>query len=366
MGRTAIWLLAYWLAFLFAAQADVFLEGPMGGIWFWSLTGVIWVFLFRLSNQEPQYLTMPPWLTQKGAVAFGAIGMFLLTAISLPLLMTMGYQKLADDSARIAVSTKQPEYLAQAAQYAQQAIAYNHQITGLMNYRLGIAYQELQLLDDAHDYYQLALQAGNLRNRLMADLLLRIASYYAEIGKHSEAIEYIQRVLEINPDRLPAEVTAQANFQMAMSLWQPEQDLLPVRDYLEKSLLLKYDPKTLDRYLKLIGTVRDQGGEDNLQQAMEMAIFATEVQPGSTWTALLRCSVHLARRELETATEWCLRSRDLAPGNYHSYVWLGLVYQKRELWEEALVNFEKAASLTTDNSWTLSLADRARKKLAKF
>ena len=36
-GKTATWLLAYWLAFVFNAQVDVFLEGPMGGIWFWSL-----------------------------------------------------------------------------------------------------------------------------------------------------------------------------------------------------------------------------------------------------------------------------------------------------------------------------------------
>jgi hypothetical protein len=33
-------LLAYWLAFLANASFDVFLEGPMGGIWFWCLYGV--------------------------------------------------------------------------------------------------------------------------------------------------------------------------------------------------------------------------------------------------------------------------------------------------------------------------------------
>ena len=44
-GDHALWLLAYWMAFLFNAQVDVFLEGPMGGVWFWSLTGFIWVYL---------------------------------------------------------------------------------------------------------------------------------------------------------------------------------------------------------------------------------------------------------------------------------------------------------------------------------
>ena len=33
-------LIAYWVAFLINASFDVFLEGPMGGIWFWSIYGV--------------------------------------------------------------------------------------------------------------------------------------------------------------------------------------------------------------------------------------------------------------------------------------------------------------------------------------
>lgn len=34
-----LFLLAYWMAFLINAAFDVFLEGPMGGIWFWSFYG---------------------------------------------------------------------------------------------------------------------------------------------------------------------------------------------------------------------------------------------------------------------------------------------------------------------------------------
>jgi hypothetical protein len=33
------WILVYWLAFLINASFDVYLEGPQGGIWFWSLIG---------------------------------------------------------------------------------------------------------------------------------------------------------------------------------------------------------------------------------------------------------------------------------------------------------------------------------------
>jgi O-antigen ligase len=38
-ARLDLWLLAYWLAFLINGSFDVFLEGPQGGIWFWSLYG---------------------------------------------------------------------------------------------------------------------------------------------------------------------------------------------------------------------------------------------------------------------------------------------------------------------------------------
>jgi hypothetical protein len=33
-------LMAYWLAFIANTSFDVFLEGPMGGIWFWTVFGV--------------------------------------------------------------------------------------------------------------------------------------------------------------------------------------------------------------------------------------------------------------------------------------------------------------------------------------
>jgi hypothetical protein len=46
-ARYALWLLAYWLAFLFNASFDVFLEGPMGAIWFWSLIGIGLVYFTR-------------------------------------------------------------------------------------------------------------------------------------------------------------------------------------------------------------------------------------------------------------------------------------------------------------------------------
>jgi O-antigen ligase len=46
-AKYALWLLAYWMAFLFNASFDVFLEGPMGGVWFWSLVGMSLAYFSR-------------------------------------------------------------------------------------------------------------------------------------------------------------------------------------------------------------------------------------------------------------------------------------------------------------------------------
>ena len=36
----SLWIFLYWLAFLINASFDVYLEGPQGGIWFWSVFGL--------------------------------------------------------------------------------------------------------------------------------------------------------------------------------------------------------------------------------------------------------------------------------------------------------------------------------------
>jgi O-antigen ligase len=50
------WLVAYWLAFMVSASFDVFLEGPMAGIPFWSLFGMGWGahMLFRTYLKQQQ------------------------------------------------------------------------------------------------------------------------------------------------------------------------------------------------------------------------------------------------------------------------------------------------------------------------
>src|SRR5262249_28995466 len=39
LARVEAWVLLYWLAFLINGTFDVALEGPQGGIWFWSVFG---------------------------------------------------------------------------------------------------------------------------------------------------------------------------------------------------------------------------------------------------------------------------------------------------------------------------------------
>jgi hypothetical protein len=51
LAQLSLWVLAYWIAFLVNASFDVFLEGPQGDIWFWSLFGV-GIVITRMSQEE--------------------------------------------------------------------------------------------------------------------------------------------------------------------------------------------------------------------------------------------------------------------------------------------------------------------------
>ncbi len=51
-----LFLLAYWTAFMANATFDVFLEGPMGGIWFWTLYG-LGLAALTIYERDPDILT---------------------------------------------------------------------------------------------------------------------------------------------------------------------------------------------------------------------------------------------------------------------------------------------------------------------
>ena len=62
--RITLCLLAYWVAFLCNSSFDVFLEGPMGGVWFWSLIGMTLVYLPRGRESSRAPRAIPPGAAQ--------------------------------------------------------------------------------------------------------------------------------------------------------------------------------------------------------------------------------------------------------------------------------------------------------------
>ena len=55
-------LLVYWLGFMINATFDVFIEGPMGGIWYWSIYGVglAGMWIYRRNPAMPLRIAGPP------------------------------------------------------------------------------------------------------------------------------------------------------------------------------------------------------------------------------------------------------------------------------------------------------------------
>ena len=62
--RINLWLLVYWLAFMVNGMFDVFLEGPQGGIWFWSIIGFGIAALAVQRDQETKSKENPSVLNE--------------------------------------------------------------------------------------------------------------------------------------------------------------------------------------------------------------------------------------------------------------------------------------------------------------
>ena len=58
-ARINLWLLSYWLSFLIAMSFGVYLEGPYGGIWFWTVTGLGIAVLQAQRRQPVSDLVLP-------------------------------------------------------------------------------------------------------------------------------------------------------------------------------------------------------------------------------------------------------------------------------------------------------------------
>ena len=67
-----LFLLTYWVAFMINAAFDVFLEGPMGGVWFWTIYGIglsaMWLYRHRPEVLRPDEA---PIRVQPAAVCAG-------------------------------------------------------------------------------------------------------------------------------------------------------------------------------------------------------------------------------------------------------------------------------------------------------
>ncbi len=67
LANVNLWVLAYWMAFIVNMNFDVYLEGPQGGIWFWSLIG----FAIALIEAEKPKVPAPAPLPLARALAGG-------------------------------------------------------------------------------------------------------------------------------------------------------------------------------------------------------------------------------------------------------------------------------------------------------
>jgi hypothetical protein len=54
MAAVAAWILVFWTAIMVNTSFDPYLEGPQGGIWFWSLFGLGLVLMRLVPKQQEE------------------------------------------------------------------------------------------------------------------------------------------------------------------------------------------------------------------------------------------------------------------------------------------------------------------------
>lgn len=262
-----------------------------------------------------------------------------------------------------AVATGQDQSLQLAEHHALQTNRRTDSYAGSMAYRLALAYDSFGLQEEAFLSYLSAVQSGSMHDSMMADALLKLATYYRDQDRLSEAIEALQRISELSTSSVNAKTLAYARVYLGEIQLVQTQDRSIYQSYLEEALNLYVDGGILDRYLSLNLRYIEEGTPSALEQALNIGVRATEIQPNNTWTALARCRAHLARQELTDANVWCSRARGLSSRNHHARVWLGVVYARQEQWQDAYTEFQAAVDLSPDNDWYRQWLARAQEQV---
>ena len=301
-------------------------------------------------------------LSPKLLGAVGAIAVLVWLSLNLALIRGGVQRNLAMHALSIGVTSRQQTSIFQAEDYAQEAVRARGAMAGELAFRIGIAYEQLGMRDEANAQYEKAIHAGGNPPSMLGDLLFRVGVYSMNAGDTETAADYFQQLLAIDSDAVPIQTMAYANVYLGDILGAQTGDLTLERQYLEAAIDLLVDGLTMTRYRALATAMSKQ--DEYIDQSLEMAIIATEREPTNTWTTLTRCGVHLVRRELEEATIWCQRSAKADPKNPHAHAWLGIAYFRQGLWEEALAEYEIAATLDSNNDWYRQLIRNAQDEIA--
>jgi tetratricopeptide (TPR) repeat protein len=299
---------------------------------------------------------IPPRLS--AGVLWGSLGLLLLSLL-------WGQSTLRWNLALLQLSQAAADQDASALANAQQAMQDSGTLSPLRAaawaYHQGRAYEILQESAAAQHAYDAALGTTALSPSWEADTRLRNALLLRD-DNPIQAIAELETLVAMSLTTLDAYTAGRAHAFLGELIFEQTGDLECYRDHAQQALDLLQDNVTMGRYIRVIYRYLAAGGAENVAQALAMAEIATARQPRNTWTALARCRSLLRMDDLGEATQWCLRSRDLARTNDHAYYWLGVAYTRQAMWDEALAAYEAAAQYDPNNK---AYQDAFRRTLTK-
>jgi tetratricopeptide (TPR) repeat protein len=188
---------------------------------------------------------------------------------------------------------------------------------------------EVQIENGSFAKAHKSLEAGLTRASADLDLLFALGDLFLEEGKHSQAMETYQKIIDLDPDEVDAWVS-KAVAQMN------NDDLNGAEKTCRQALVI--DPESSFAHNAFGDISVFQGNKDS---ATDSFLQSIKLDPTDPQPCLSLADLYYDLGQLQQAEEFCQRGLELDAGLAEGYLILGYIYLDQDRTQESIDNFKQ-------------------------
>jgi len=203
-------------------------------------------------------------------------------------------------------------------------------------YRVGQVSRDQARWSEALSAFRRALEEdtwGGLDEE-RANAYHQAASLLFRGSRWAEALSLLQEALSIAPD------SADLWGDLAWASYQSDGDFAQALIYIQRALEL--DPNDVDLLLRAGDLYRL---DEQYDEAFQWAVQARDIAPDNVWTVVAQGRIEFDRGDYATAVRAFSDAVTLAPDTARAYFWLGRAYQADSQWTAAVEAYKTAFEL---------------------